>query len=78
MGSTKATDVRNGEDYNQCGLVAEVFSLSDWANMMLVTKAGTEEVCGGRKWFHFGMSMTCLWGEFQAGNIILNLSFNKH
>lgn len=48
MESTKLTDVRNGEDYNQWGLVVKVFSLNSWSNV-LVTNAGTEEVCTGKK-----------------------------
>lgn len=53
----------------------EVFSLSDWINRILVTEVGTEEVCRGEKQFSFGMNLRYLLGKFQAGNIILSLSF---
>lgn len=61
--------MRNGEDYNQWGLVAEAFSLSDWANMMLLIEAGTEEVCGKQNQFGFGMSLRHLSGKLQARNM---------
>lgn len=55
--------------------MVKVFSLNNWSNI-LVTKAGTEEVCTGKKWFNFVMSLRYLQEKFQVGNIILNLLFN--